>query len=346
MLDQVAGRAFVQGADKGLPPHPERRRRDGGGRRSAGRDRRRRRRHAVDRRPRVIRPSRAARPDHGRAVARPDGERVLRGEKPMYATVRPYAGAADAAAPCPPRRHPEALPMNTPTSCAVGRHRRGRRRSRRAADRRGRRARAGRHPGGHRPRGDRHNRTLTPPRGSPLDELRRRARRRAGRRRHRQRRALVGTGTDRKLYHRTATTGWHRLSDGYCTDVSAATGDGVVHLSCRGGNGALYAGEFDAAQQRPTLALRKIGGVIQERRRSCGPSRAPSTSSGAASTPRTPAASTSRTPTPWTPGRAGGVLRLLRRHSRRRQLGHRAVLRLPVRRVRHRRRGELPDPGW
>lgn len=73
----------------------------------------------------------------------------------------------------------------------------------------------------------------------------------------------IGTGTNRTLYHRTGTTGWHRLGPAYCTDVSATAGNGMVHISCRGGNGALYTTEFDARLQLPsTPTMVKRGGAV------------------------------------------------------------------------------------
>ncbi len=74
----------------------------------------------------------------------------------------------------------------------------------------------------------------------------------------------VATGTNQVLYHRTDTTAWHRLAPAFCTDVSATAADGVVYLSCRGANAALYTAQFDASQQQPAVrALTKRGGVIQ-----------------------------------------------------------------------------------
>lgn len=73
----------------------------------------------------------------------------------------------------------------------------------------------------------------------------------------------VGTGTNKTLYHRTNTTGWHRLGPAYCTDVSATAAERRVFLSCRGGNGALYTTDFDATLQRPaTPTMTKIGGSV------------------------------------------------------------------------------------
>ncbi len=74
----------------------------------------------------------------------------------------------------------------------------------------------------------------------------------------------IATGTNKVLYHRTNTTGWTRLANAYCTDVSATADAETVWFSCRGSNGALYAGQFPVTAQKPALgSLTKLGGVVQ-----------------------------------------------------------------------------------
>ena len=75
------------------------------------------------------------------------------------------------------------------------------------------------------------------------------------------------------LYHRAGfltergvvpMTAWRKLSTAYCTHVSATADAEKVYLSCRGGNGALYAGQFPVSSQTPSIpALTRLGGVVQ-----------------------------------------------------------------------------------
>lgn len=59
------------------------------------------------------------------------------------------------------------------------------------------------------------------------------------------------------LYHRTATTPWHRLvPDTFkCKDVAAVSdGQGSIHVGCTGLNNALYTFSFDATLETPFVS--------------------------------------------------------------------------------------------
>lgn len=67
---------------------------------------------------------------------------------------------------------------------------------------------------------------------------------------------MLGVGLNGYLYHRTASTPWHRIvPDTFkCKDVVAAANGGVVHVGCTGLNNALYTFTFDAATSTPFVS--------------------------------------------------------------------------------------------
>lgn len=75
---------------------------------------------------------------------------------------------------------------------------------------------------------------------------------------------VIVEGTNRLLYTRTTATAWSRISSTGCRNPAAALTGTVVHITCRGGDGALWATRATIQQGRvgPVGSLVRLGGSI------------------------------------------------------------------------------------